>query len=141
MGPDIQLSVKKRRPSPITFQLGGERAVTTPVLGDDDQPVLDKKGQQVTEVIITADDHDYVFTPPKRAVASLPIIEQIEAGEMMTQIELMRSEFNWLGAGLSDEDNARIRARLIDPDDDLDIDDLSELMKLLQGKLAGRPTT
>jgi hypothetical protein len=54
---------------------------------------------------------------------------------------MTKSTFDWLGQGLSDEDNERVIRRLRDPKDDLDVDTLSTVVERLSEKVAARPTT
>lgn len=85
------------------------------------------------------DDHVYTFTPPKSAVMMMPLINPEEGED--TGLAITKSTFDWLGDGLSEEDNQRIQARLKDPEDDLDVDTLSEVVAGLSEKVGGRPTT
>ena len=86
------------------------------------------------------DEHTYTFNPPKAALMLMPILAPEEgANEGMG---MTKATFDWLGSGLSEEDNAHILARLNDDGDDLDVDTLSEVIQKLAEKAAsGRPTT
>lgn len=84
------------------------------------------------------DDHEYVFTPPKTAAMLMPILDP--SGEDLG-MDLTRATFDWLGDGLSDEDNDLILERLRDPADDLDSDTLTAVVTALSEKVSGRPTT
>lgn len=86
------------------------------------------------------DDHVYKFTPPKNAVMMIPLL-QPSAGSDEDGVNLTRSTFDWLGQGLSEEDNDLIISRLKDPEDDLDIDLLGDVVQKLSEQVAGRPTT
>lgn len=84
------------------------------------------------------DDHEYVFTPPKSAIMLMPLIDPSENNN---GLEMTKATFDWLGDGLSEEDNKRIQDRLRDRDDDLDIELLSEVIQKLGEKINGdRPT-
>lgn len=80
----------------------------------------------------TLDGRDYVFTVPKKAYSTLAIIEG-RGGHVLN--------FDWLGAGLSEADQKRIVARLKDPNDDFDVDDLKKVVEGLIEESSGRPTT
>lgn len=108
---DLEFDVAKRRTEPITFTLG--------------------------------DDHVYSFIPPKSAIMMMPILspESSLLSNDEQKLELTKATFDWLGKGLSDEDNALLLARLRDPEDDLDADLLGEVVGKLSEKVAARPTT
>lgn len=126
---DLEFEVAVRRAKPITFRLGGQ-AMLEPAAPEDE----DGKS---AEAVYGKDNHEYVFTPPKNAVMLMPLIESTgDSGVAMT-----KSTFDWLGQGLSEEDNDRLKRRLRDPKDDLDIDTLSEVLEKLSEKVSGRPTT
>lgn len=111
---DLEFNVAKRRHEPITFTLGLAPADSTL--------------------------HVYTFTPPKNAVMLMPIMDGDSTGNDR-QMDLTRATFDWLGDGMSDEDNERLKSRLKDPKDDLDVDTLSEVVEKLSEKVAARPTT
>lgn len=114
---DIRFSVKKRRPKTTSFTLGGQ--------------FVNADGQ------LESDDHVYVFTQPKTAVMMAPLIDHTTKD---MDVALTKSTFDWLGAGLSPEDNERILNRLYDSNDDLDSDDLMGVVQRLGEYLAERPT-
>lgn len=99
-----------------------------------------KKRRQPLTFTLEGEDYEYTFTPPKAAVMMLPIMEK-QDNDAMTGIALTRATFDWLGAGLSEEDNERIINRLKDPKDDLDSDDLGNLVQKISEKVGSRPTT
>jgi hypothetical protein len=81
-------------------------------------------------ISFTIDGHEYVFTPPKLAGAVLDTMDNGDDGALL----------DWLGAGLSDEDEELIATRLRDPNDDLDIEDIGHIVQMLVEKVVGRPT-
>lgn len=82
------------------------------------------------------DAHKYRFTPPKQAGMIMPMLTA------ENDLEAARSAFEWLDRGLSEDDRARIKARLEDEDDDLDFDTIEEVVTKLVERLSGeRPTT
>lgn len=131
---DLTFDVAKRRAKPITFTLGGESMLIHPateavgVEGDENYQAAEPE-------VRGPDDHEYVFTPPKSAFMVLAIIDDETDGGAL------RGTFDWMGAGLSEEDNDRIIGRLRDSKDDLDIDTLTDIVRNLNEAIAGRPTT
>ena len=83
---------------------------------------------------LEGDDHVYSFAPPKQAAMVLPMLDA--DGDM----EAARAAFAWLDKGLSEEDQTRISTRLRDPEDDLDIPVLEEIIEGLVEATGGRPT-
>jgi hypothetical protein len=79
--------------------------------------------------------HVYKFTPPKQAGM---VKVMINAG---SDLEAAKSAFDWLDKGLSEEDRKRISDRLLDEEDDLDIDTVESVVSTLVEKVSGRPTT
>jgi hypothetical protein len=85
---------------------------------------------------IEGEDHEYAFTPPKRAALMMPVMENAE-----NALVASKEAFAWLDKGLSKEDADRIAARLRDPEDDFDIDGLEAIMVGLVEAISARPTT
>jgi hypothetical protein len=79
--------------------------------------------------------HEYTFTPPKQAEMVLPMLDADN------DLEAARAAFEWLDKGMSEEDRAHLSARLRDPEDDLDIDVLEDVVSALVEQTGGRPTT
>lgn len=136
---DMAFSIKKRKPTPITFTLGGQRTVQVAVRNDDGDAVLNENDEAVTEPKLVNDGHEYTFVPPKQAIATMPMLGG--GGDSNLDIEMTRAAFDWLGAGVGEKDTERILDRLKDPTDDLDFGDLAGVMRWLQERVAGRPTT
>lgn len=114
---DLQFQVAKRRTQPITFTLGVE------------------PGEKVTKEA----EHVYSFTPPKTAMMMMPMLD---AEDGMSDLEMTKATFDWLGEGLGKADMERIKKRLRDPKDGLDIDTLGEVIQGLSEKINGdRPST
>lgn len=111
---DLEFDVAVRRHEPITFTLG-----LAP--GDTEK-------------------HVYTFVPPKSAVMLMPILETSSSGGERN-MDLTKATFDWLGDGMSEEDNERIKSRLKDKNDDLDVDTLSKVVEGLSEKVSARPTT
>lgn len=92
-----------------------------------------KPGQVVD---FNLDDDTFNFKPPKFAITLLAIINA-GADEPIAQV---RAILNWLSDGLPEDQNARLIARLSDPDDNLDFDDLEDVFGYLMEQVTGRPT-
>ena len=124
---DLEFDVAVRRSEPITFTLkGAATALLEP--GDEDSARPEVRG---------VDDHEYVFNPPKTAVMIMPLMNGGDA----SGLALTRATFDWLGEGLSKEDNDRLLARLRDIKDDLDTSTVEKVIEKLTERVAGRPTT
>src|SRR5687767_5682719 len=85
---------------------------------------------------IEGSDHEYTFTPPKQAEMILPMMQNAE-NELMAA----KAAFGWLDKGMSQEDIARMEARLKDPEDDFDIPHLEDIVAGLVEAVGARPTT
>lgn len=77
----------------------------------------------------------YSFTPPKQADMVLPMLDADN------DLDAAKAAFAWLDNGLSEEDREHISSRLKDPDDDLDIGTIEEVVSDLVEFVSGRPTT
>lgn len=87
---------------------------------------------------LEGDEHVYEFTAPKMAAYSIDVMLGVEESSTQNNVKRM---FDWLGDGLREGEVDRIIARIKDKDDDLDLTILEDVLKWLQGKTAGRPTT
>lgn len=86
-------------------------------------------------IVFTIDGDEYTFTPPKKAEIFLDVIDG--GGE----ISVTKKTFDWLGEGLGEEQTEKVIARLKNPKDDFDIENIEAIIEWLQEKTAGRPTT
>jgi hypothetical protein len=115
---DLEFKTSRKRKDPLTFTVEGE-------------------------------DHIYSFTPPKTALMMLPMLDVIVAQGVGTEeaqgeagLRMMKAQLDWLSAGLSEQDNDRLLARISDPEDDLDFETLvGEYIPELAKVTGGRPTT
>ena len=92
--------------------------------------------RRVQPITFTLDGREFSFTPPKSAVMVLPVLDK-----SANDADMVRATFDWLGAGLPEEDVQYLMDRLKDPEDDLDIDQIGEVIEALGEEIAGRPTT
>lgn len=81
------------------------------------------------------DTHKYAFTPPKKAAMITVMMSAT------SDLEAAKGAFGWLDDGLSTEDRDKIAARLKDPEDDLDIDTIEQVVSALVERTTGRPTS
>lgn len=131
---DLEFEVAKRRTKPITFALGGDNALLEKAIEADEEAGVEGKAE-----VRGRDNHEYTFTPPKSALMLMPVIDGSSDGDGLA---VTKATFDWLGDGLSLEDQKRINDRLKDNKDDLDIDTVSEVIKALSERASGgRPTT
>jgi hypothetical protein len=84
---------------------------------------------------LEGDKHVYSFEPPKQALMVLPAIN---GG---SDLAAAKAAFDWLDEGLSEEDQKHMRDRLMDKEDNLDIDSVEEVVGALVEYISGRPTT
>ena len=88
-------------------------------------------------ITFTIDDDEFEFDPPKLAGPVLALLDRDDDGDGRGAL---KANWDWLTEGLRSEDVERLRARLADPDDGLDIDTLAEVARWLAGQVSGRPT-
>lgn len=89
-------------------------------------------------ITFTLDGEDYEFTPPKRAAA---VVDLVLSGQEANGLATTRVAFDWISAGLPEEQNDRLVERLKDPEDDFDIENLENLLEWLRKRSEGRPTS
>lgn len=129
---DLEFEVAPRRREPITFKLGGDTAVVRAAEGpSEDFP----EGRDAER---GRDDHTYTFDPPKNAVMLMPLMDGSTGS---VGLGLTKATFDWLGKGLSTEDNDHLLNRLRDEDDNLDISTVEKVIEALSERVAGRPTS
>lgn len=81
---------------------------------------------------VTGENHTYTFKPPKVAPIILDMYESPD--------DMVKILFDWLGEGMSEEDNNILLGRLRDPEDDFEIYSLRQLLDGIIAKVSGRPT-
>jgi len=91
------------------------------------------KNRQPIEFAFEDENYTYVFTPPKTAGIVLAVVE---GGTDEAQ-----AAFNWLSDGLPEDQNAHLIARLKDPKDALDIEDIGPMVEGLLEEIGDRPTS
>lgn len=130
---DLEFDVRPRNTAPITFRLGGN------TLLEPAREANPETGEGAREAIYGPAEHEYVFTPPKNAIMLMPLMGGSDA--QVAGLGLTKATYDWLGEGLSKEDNERIIARLRDPKDDLDAPDLEKVVEALADRVVKRPTS
>lgn len=93
-----------------------------------------KKARDDEPVTFTLDERTYTAHRPKQSVF---VALAAAAGNTVEQIKVVP---RFIDASLEPADRAHIAARLRDPDDDLDIDDLVPIFNYLMEEFTGRPT-
>lgn len=78
------------------------------------------------------DGREMTFTPPGWA----PIVLM----KPDTPMDVTRIYLDWLGAGMPDKDGKWLLDRLLDPADEFDLVDITEVILGLVGEATGRPT-
>lgn len=81
---------------------------------------------------VTGENHVYTFNPPKVAPVVLDMYDSPD--------EMVRILFDWLGEGMSEDDNKILLSRLRDSDDDFEIYSLRQLLDGIISKVSARPT-
>jgi hypothetical protein len=117
-----------------------------------------KPSKRGADIDFDLDGETFTFSPPKQAALMLGMVEGAsEKGALATFLPI-GSMFSWLATGLNKEHEGsrkkpghdsyvegcqacRIHERLTDPDDDLDLDQVTEVINWLLGEASGRPTT
>lgn len=88
------------------------------------------------------DDDRYFFAPPKIAGAMMPVLDpQADDDDDGGRTSMTQATWAWLRRGLGEDQYGRIRARLENEDDDLDVLDVAEMVRWLMSQVSGRPTT
>lgn len=85
-----------------------------------------------------SEPHQYTFNPPKAAVTLVGLLDKNSGID--AQMAQVTGTLDWLSLGMSDDDNARLLARLRDPEDGLDIQHLYEVTQRLTEAIGARPT-
>lgn len=82
---------------------------------------------------------EYLANPPKAALA-VSLLHQVKAANNDPD-ELMKVMHAWLEMTFGTDTADAIMARLQDPNDQIDIPHIAQLMRLLMEKVTGNPTT
>lgn len=88
-----------------------------------------RRAKKITFIL---DGEDFEFAAPKTAPAMLAMFDGTPEA---------KATFDWLGEGLPEDQTERLIARLKDPKDDFDVDNLEVIVKWLMEQVSGRPTT
>jgi len=85
--------------------------------------VFVSEAKQAAQTEFQLDGRTYQFRPPKKAAVMLPVLEKGVDGQLEAAVALV----DWLGRGLSEDDNKELRRRLLDPDDPFDLEMLTRI--------------
>lgn len=91
--------------------------------------------RRVAPIPFNLDGRQFNFYPPKRAGIILGILDSKDTGT----IGATGAFFDWLGQGLSEDDNNFLVARLKDPNDDLDLDTIADIARDLMERASDTP--
>lgn len=95
-----------------------------------------KRVSQTITFTVGDEPYEYAFTPGKAATAILPVLEGAD------EQAFVKANFDWLGNGLPIEQRQHLIDRLKNPEDDLDVDTLNDIIQDLATEVSGdRPTT
>lgn len=92
------------------------------------------------QIQFSLDGRVYTFTSQKLSLAMLPLVDTTDDSGMPPQLRAVKSELDWLSLGLPDDEIEEIIGRLRDPDDDLELNDVTEVTKWLFKQVSGNPT-
>lgn len=82
-------------------------------------------------ILFSVDGREMQFTPPGWAPIVLMRSDR--------PIDVTRVYLDWVGAGLPDEDGQYILNRLLDPKDEFDLEDVTQVFLGLIEEVSGRP--
>lgn len=80
------------------------------------------------------------FTPPKRAELIMSVVSSTGLDKASSETDSVRDLLNWLGEGLSEDQAGIFTSRLMDPDDDFDLEQINEIARYLLAESGKRPT-
>lgn len=87
------------------------------------------------------DDEHYVFTAPKRSGLIMSVVTNVGLdGKGSTESDSVKDLLNWVSDGLPESQSERLLARLQDPEDNFDLEQLNEIARYLLGQTSNRPT-
>ena len=102
------------------------------------QFVTQQKEQKIVEFDI--DDRQIVFQVPKKSGLIASVANSVGLHSRNLDTDSTRDLLNWLGEGMTEDDSKWLLARLVDPDDDYDLEDINEMAKYILGQTSNRPT-
>lgn len=100
-----------------------------------DPIVIKTQARESEPITFHIDDDAFTFTPPKLAGLLLAIVDDADPMEMTRQLLN-----GWVFAGLPEPERAKLKSRVSDPADPLDMPDLISLIEGLIEVVVGRPT-
>ena len=91
-------------------------------------------------VDLEVDGRPIRFEVPKRSGLIMSVVEKVGLDARNLDTDSTRDLLNWLGEGMSEEDGEWILARLKDPEDDFDLEEVNKIAKAILGESTNRPT-
>lgn len=101
---------------------------------------FETKEKEAKVVEFELDGRTLKFTTPKRAGLIASVVNNVGLDSRNLDTDSTRDLLNWIGDGLPEEDAEWLLARLTDPEDDFDLEDINEVAKYILGQNSNRPT-
>lgn len=102
------------------------------------QFVTQEKERKTVEFDV--DDRHIVFQVPKKSGLIASVVNKVGLDSRNLDTDSTRDLLNWLGEGMTEDDSAWLLGRLLDPDDEFDLDDINEIAKYILGQTTNRPS-
>lgn len=102
------------------------------------QFVTQEKEQKTVEFDV--DDRHIVFQVPKKSGLIASVVNNVGLDNRNLDTDSTRDLLNWLGEGMTEDDSKWLLGRLVDPDDNFDLEDINEIAKYILGQASNRPT-
>lgn len=93
-----------------------------------------------TEIAVSLVGEEYTVVPPKASFAIKIAVRSKQSENTRDPDFAMSSIYEWIDAAFGKEVGQRIRERLDDSDDQLDIDHIATLMQKIMEFASGNPT-
>lgn len=102
------------------------------------QFVTQEKERKTVEFDV--DDRHIVFQVPKKSGLIASVVNRVGLDSRNLETDSTRDLLNWLGEGMTEEDSKWLLERLLDADDEFDLEDINEIAKYILGQTSNRPT-
>ncbi len=102
------------------------------------QFVTQEKERKVVEFDV--DDRHIVFQVPKKSGLIASVVNKVGLDSRNLDTDSTRDLLNWLGEGMTEDDSKWLLDRLLDVDDEFDLEDINEIAKYILGQTSNRPT-
>jgi len=102
------------------------------------QFVTQEKERKIVEFDV--DDRHIVVRVPKKSGLIASVINKVGLDSRNLDTDSTKDLLNWLGEGMTEEDSEWLLGRLVDQDDEFDLEDINEIAKYILGQTSNRPT-